>query len=62
VQLVSQVVSVCDAYDAMTTNRCYQKALQPFQAFEIITQQMKGHFDPKIVSTFIQLLNTDKKK
>lgn len=62
VQMVSQVVSVCDAYDAMTTNRCYQKALAPFQAFEIITQKMSGHFDPKIVSTFIQLLNVDKKK
>lgn len=62
VQMVSQVVSVCDAYDAMTTNRVYQKALQPYQAFEIIMQQMKGHFDPKIVTTFIQLLNIDKKK
>lgn len=62
VEMVSQVVSICDAYDAMTTNRCYQKALQPFQAFEIITQQMKGHFDMKIVETFIRLLNIDKKK
>ncbi|MBN8555646.1 MAG: HD-GYP domain-containing protein [Deltaproteobacteria bacterium] len=61
VPLASQVVSICDAYDAMTTNRCYQKALKPFQAFQIITHEMRGHFDPKIVEKFIQMLNLKKK-
>jgi len=60
IQIVSQVVSVCDAYDAMTTNRCYQKAKKPFEAFQLITQEMRGHFDPKIVETFIKLLNLQK--
>lgn len=57
VPLVSQVVSICDAYDAMTTNRCYQKALKPIQAFKIITQEMRGHFDPVLVEKMIKLLN-----
>lgn len=59
--LVSQVVSICDAYDAMTTNRCYQKALKPFHAFEIITQQLKDHFDLRVVEGFIHLLNVEGK-
>lgn len=61
VPIISQAVSLCDAYDAMTTNRCYQKALKPFDAFKIITNEMKGHFDPNIVEKFIQLLNLKKR-
>ena len=59
---VAQVVSICDAYDAMTTNRCYQKAKTPFKAFEIISQEMRGHFEPSIVEAFIKLLNVEKYK
>ncbi len=62
IQMVSQVVSICDAYDAMTSNRCYQKAKTPFQAFLVITQEMNGHFATRIVETFIRLLNIDKKR
>ncbi len=62
IQMVSQVVSICDAYDAMTTNRCYQRAKTPFEAFSIITQQMAGHFNSRIVEHFILLLNVDKKR
>ena len=58
--IVSQVVSICDAYDAMTSNRCYQKALSPFQAFDIITQKLRGYFDPYLVEQFIHLLNIKK--
>lgn len=57
IPLLSQVVSLCDAYDAMTTNRVYQKALKPFQAFKIITNEMKGQFQPHIVETMIRILN-----
>jgi putative nucleotidyltransferase with HDIG domain len=62
IPIVSQVVSLCDAYDAMTTNRCYSKARTPFEAFRIITQEMRGHFTPKLVESFINLMNLDKKR
>ncbi len=61
IPIVSQVVSICDAYDAMTTNRVYQKAMKPYDAFRIITQEMRGHFAPNIVENFIKLLNVKKK-
>lgn len=61
IPLISQVVSICDAYDAMTTNRCYQKAMKPYDAFRIITTEMKNHFDPKLIEAFIKLLNLRKK-
>lgn len=62
IHIFSQVVSIVDAYDAMTSNRCYQSAKSPLQAFQIITQNMKGHFNPRIVETFISLLNVDRKR
>jgi putative nucleotidyltransferase with HDIG domain len=61
IPIVSQVVSLCDAYDAMTTNRVYQKAMKPFDAFKIIAVEMKNHFDPNLVEKFIQLLNLRKR-
>lgn len=62
IPIASQVVSLVDAYDAMTTNRCYQKAMSPYDALRIITQDMKGHYNPKIVEAFIQELNLRNKK
>lgn len=61
IPLVSQVVSICDAYDAMTTNRIYQRAIKPYDAFKIISQEMKEHFDPNLIETFIKLLNLKKR-
>jgi len=62
IPLVAQVVSICDAYDAMTTNRCYQKAKKPFDAFAIITKDMYGHFNPSVIEKFIMLLNLKNRK
>lgn len=57
IPLISQVVSLCDAYDAMTTNRVYKKAMKPFTAFKIIANEMRGTFDPVVIEKFIELLN-----
>lgn len=57
IPMASQAVSLTDAYDAMTTNRVYQSARTPFEALRIITQEMKGHYNPKMVETFIRMLN-----
>jgi putative nucleotidyltransferase with HDIG domain len=62
IPIASQVVAITDAYDAMTTNRCYQKAMSPFEAMRIITQEMKGHYNPKVVETFINMLNVKEKQ
>jgi len=62
IPIASQVVSLTDAYDAMTTNRCYQKAMSPYDALRIISQDMKEHYNPQVVHTFIQMLNLKNKK
>lgn len=60
IPLASQVVSLVDAYDAMTSDRVYQKAKSSFEAMKIITTEMKEHYNPKMVETFIRLLNIKK--
>lgn len=61
IPIASQVVSLVDAYDAMTTDRVYQKAISPFEALRIITQEMKDHYEPQMVETFIKMLNLKKR-
>jgi putative nucleotidyltransferase with HDIG domain len=60
IPMASQVVSLVDAYDAMTSDRVYQKAKSSFEAMRIITQEMKEHYNPKMVETFIRMLNIKK--
>ncbi|PIR22628.1 MAG: hypothetical protein COV44_06980 [Deltaproteobacteria bacterium CG11_big_fil_rev_8_21_14_0_20_45_16] len=62
IPIASQAVAITDAYDAMTTNRCYQKAMSGFRALQIITQEMSGHYNPKLVEAFIRILNHKKDK
>jgi putative nucleotidyltransferase with HDIG domain len=57
ISLISQVVSLCDAYDAMTTTRVYKKAMSPFQAFKLISEQMRGQFNPNLIIKLIEILN-----
>jgi putative nucleotidyltransferase with HDIG domain len=60
IPIASQVVSLVDAYDAMTSDRVYQKARSPFEALRIITQEMREHYNPKMVEAFIRMLNIKK--
>ncbi len=49
----SKVVAIADAYDAMTTNRVYQKALLPTAALKILMDYAGTRFDPLLVKAFV---------
>lgn len=51
--LYSRIVSIADAYDAMTTNRVYQKAKLPSEALQILADGSGKKFDPVLVKAFI---------
>ncbi|NLP31271.1 MAG: PAS domain S-box protein [Clostridiales bacterium] len=57
IPLISRIVSVVDAYDAMTNDRPYRKALDQELAIEIIKQNAGSQFDPQIVKFFINILS-----
>jgi putative nucleotidyltransferase with HDIG domain len=53
ISIKGRVLAVADVFDAVTTDRPYQKALDPEVAFrEIIAKNALSQFDPKIVDAF----------
>jgi hypothetical protein len=57
IPLEARILSVVDAYDAMTSLRVYQKPLAPAEARAEL-QRCAGHqFDPQVVAAFLQVLD-----
>jgi HD-GYP domain-containing protein (c-di-GMP phosphodiesterase class II) len=53
----SRIIAVCDAYDAMTSNRPYRKALSLAEAMEEIKRGSGKQFDPCASEAFISVLD-----
>ena len=49
----SRVVAIADAYDAMTTNRVYQRGMLPTVALKILVDHAGTKFDPLLVKAFV---------
>jgi len=56
IPLLSRVISIVDAYDAMTNDRPYRKALTREKAIAEILKNSGSQFDPKIASLFLTLV------
>ncbi len=56
IPLISRIVSVVDAYDAMTNDRPYRKALKHEVAIERIKNNAGTQFDPVIAKIFIEIV------
>jgi putative two-component system response regulator len=52
IPLSARIVAVADAYDAMTSDRPYKKAISKEKALEEILKCSGGHFDPQVVEAF----------
>jgi HD-GYP domain-containing protein (c-di-GMP phosphodiesterase class II) len=53
--LAARVIHVCDAYDAMTTDRPYRRGMSHDVAISILRQFAGRHFDPRVVDVFVNL-------
>ena len=56
VPLGARIVAICDAYDAMTTDRAYQAALRGIDAFKIIKVNERGKYDDRLVDRFVRAM------
>jgi two-component system cell cycle response regulator len=56
IPLAARIISVCDAYHAMTSDRSYQPALGESEARAELRRCAGGQFDPQIASAFLALL------
>lgn len=55
IPLSARIVSLADYYDALTSKRCYRKAIDHESACRMIRDGNDTHFDPDIVSAFFRL-------
>lgn len=54
---IGRVIAVADVFDALTTERPYKKAWTPEMAIELIQSESGTHFDPKLVSSFLESID-----
>jgi response regulator RpfG family c-di-GMP phosphodiesterase len=57
IPLESRIIAVTDAYDAMTNDRPYRKALSREAALKQIRNNTGIQFDPEVVSIFLEIFN-----
>ena len=50
IPLLARIITVADVFDAMTTNRPYQAAMEPDYVIRIITSLAQTKFDPQVVA------------
>lgn len=56
IPLLSRIIGIADAYDAMTENRVYQKAMDRDCALVEIAKNAGSQFDPEIAELFIGII------
>lgn len=56
---VARIVSIADAFDAMTSTRAYRKGMPTEKAFTIIGQEVGSQFDAPLAKHFLALSGTD---
>lgn len=52
-----RVLTVADVYDALTSHRSYAPAVSPFQALQIMREEMPGYFDMEIYRRLVLVLS-----
>ncbi|MDX9859080.1 MAG: HD-GYP domain-containing protein [candidate division Zixibacteria bacterium] len=53
--LYSKIVAITDSFDAMTTERVYQRAMDTFPAMKILFS-LKGAYDERLLRSFVELM------
>ena len=62
IPIESCILAVADAYDAMTSDRPYRRAMNQQTATNIVLEQAGKQFNPIVVKAFIDYLNTQPKE
>lgn len=55
----ARILSVADAFEAMTSDRPYRKSLSQEVAFDIVRQERGRQFDPQIADAFLEIMLTN---
>jgi len=55
IPLAARILALGDVYDALTSKRCYKEAFAHDRSREIIVSSGGTHFDPDVVSVFLEM-------
>ena len=56
IPLGARIVRLCEAYDALTSERAYRAAHPPLEALKVITAGAGRQFDPAVVEAFVRAM------
>ncbi len=56
IHLFGRISRIIDVYDAITTNRCYRRALMPYDALLEMTEKMENCFEKELFKEFVCFL------
>lgn len=54
ISATGRMAAIVDVYDAITSNRCYHRGMEPAMALQKIFEWSEHHFDPELAQQFIQ--------
>jgi two-component system, cell cycle response regulator len=57
IPLGARIIAACDAYDAMTTDRCYRRAIEHTHACEELRRETGHQFDPRVTHALLAELS-----
>ena len=57
IPLGARIVAVCDAFEAMTSDRCYRRARTPEAALAELRAHAGTQFDPAVVAAFARVID-----
>jgi diguanylate cyclase (GGDEF)-like protein len=61
IPITARILSVADAYSAMTNDRPYRQAMSRDEAIEELRRGAGTQFDPEVIEAFINVLNAEAK-
>jgi len=59
IPLSARIMAISDVYDALVSKRPYKPAFSHQRAIEIIKEESGSHFDPELVSVFLDIFEKD---
>jgi len=57
IPLFARIISICDAFDAITTKRSYKESVGTYDTLILMKTKMANNFDTSIINNFIAILS-----
>lgn len=61
IHIYGRLCAIADVYDALTSERPYKKKMAPFEALQLMKEEMIGHFTPDLFERFVLMFRAPRK-